>query len=428
MAPTGLPAATKSRTNCTASASSRSASGLATPTRQDESVVFVDRRIGDGDVDVDVSALSRWLNAWAFPASGASSLAVAPASVTAFQGSVCSTCSMPSLATRKAMVYPLRSCAIGTQRSFLIDFTCGVPEAGSQKRGRPLRRLGGATPPSGEAAGAGAGAEGGRVTTDLHVESAGDGGPAVVFVHAGIADVRMWDREFAALADRHRVVRYDVRGFGRSPDPTRDYFDHDDLLAVLDDAGLDRAVLVGASNGGRIVLDAAITAPGRVQALVLVGSALPGVPLGADVEADFDAEGEALMAGDVDRAREINLRWWVDGVGRDPSAVDPSVRAMVTGWLDELLPRQAAQMAAARGDAQLVEPPVRDRLANIDVPALVLVGRHDAPGMDVIARHLAAGLPQAHLVEIEGAAHLPNLEQPDRFAGLLGRFLASLEV
>jgi 3-oxoadipate enol-lactonase len=325
------------------------------------------------------------------------------------------------------MVYPLRSCAIGTQRSFLIDFTCGVPEAGSQKRGRPLRRLGGATPPSGEAAGAGAGAEGGRVTTDLHVESAGDGGPAVVLVHAGIADVRMWDREFAALADRHRVVRYDVRGFGRSPDPTRDYFDHDDLLAVLDDAGLDRAVLVGASNGGRIVLDAAITAPGRVQALVLVGSALPGVPLGADVEADFDAEGEALMAGDVDRAREINLRWWVDGVGRDPSAVDPSVRAMVTGWLDELLPRQAAQMAAARGDAQLVEPPVRDRLANIDVPALVLVGRHDAPGMDVIARHLVAGLPQAHLVEIEGAAHLPNLEQPDRFAGLLGRFLASLE-
>ena len=124
--------------------------GVGDATRQDESVVFVDRRIGDGDVDVERLGLSRWLNAWAFPASGASSLAVAPASVTAFQGSVCSTCSMPSFATRKAMVYPLRSCAMGTQRSFVIDFTCGVPEAGSQKRGRPRRRLGGATPPSGE--------------------------------------------------------------------------------------------------------------------------------------------------------------------------------------------------------------------------------------------------------------------------------------
>ena len=115
------------------------------------------------------------------------------------------------------------------------------------------------------------------MTTDLHVESAGDGSPAVVLVHAGIADRRMWDREFAALADRHLVVRYDVRGFGRSPDPTRDYFDHDDLLAVLDDTGIDRAVLVGASNGGRIVLDTAVAAPQRVRAMVLVGSPVPGV-------------------------------------------------------------------------------------------------------------------------------------------------------
>ncbi|HSJ46602.1 MAG TPA: alpha/beta hydrolase [Euzebyales bacterium] len=218
------------------------------------------------------------------------------------------------------------------------------------------------------------------------------------------------------------------QGFGRSPDATRDYFDHDDLLAVLDHAGLERAVLVGASNGGRIVLDTAITAPERVQAMVLVGSAVPGVPLSDDVRADLGAEEEALIAGDIDRAREINLRWWVDGVGRDPSLVDPDVRATVAGWLDELLPRQAEQMRADQGDAQLVEPLVRDRLADIDIPALVLVGRHDAPGKDEQALHLAAGLPQAHLVEIDGAAHLPNLEQPDRFAGLLRGFMASLDV
>lgn len=265
------------------------------------------------------------------------------------------------------------------------------------------------------------------MTTDLYVEAAGTGAPAVVLVHAGIADRRMWDREFAALADRHRVVRYDVRGFGRSPDPTRDYFDHRDLLAVLDDAGIDRAVLVGASNGGRVVLDTAVTAPERVEAMVLVDSALPGTPLGAEVEADLEAEGEALAIGDIDGAREINLRWWVDGVGRARSQVDPAVRATVAGWLDELLPRQAAQMAAAQGGAQLLAPPVRDRLADLDVPTLVLVGRHDAPGMDVIARYLAAELSLARLVEVDGAAHLPNLEQPELFARLLDTFLASLE-
>lgn len=259
----------------------------------------------------------------------------------------------------------------------------------------------------------------------LYTESAGAGDPAVVLVHAGIADRRMWDREFATLARDHHVIRYDVRGFGRSPDPTRDYYDHEDLLAVMDAGQVDRAVLVGASNGGRIVLDTAVTTPARVGGLVLLNTALPGIPLCDEVRADFAEEGEALAGGDIQRAKDINLRWWVDGVDREPSAVDPAVRAAVSGWLDELLPRQAAQAADDVGEAQLVEPLVRDRLADLDVPALVLIGRHDVEGMRTAARHVADNLPHAELVEIAGAAHLPNLEQPARVAERLERFLSS---
>ena len=83
--------------------------------------------------------------------------------------------------------------------------------------------------------------------TDLYVESAGIGEPAVVLVHAGIADRHQWDREFTRFATTNRVVRYDVRGFGASPDPVRNYYDHDDLLGVMDDAGIERAVLVGSA-------------------------------------------------------------------------------------------------------------------------------------------------------------------------------------
>lgn len=262
--------------------------------------------------------------------------------------------------------------------------------------------------------------------SDLHIEVAGMGDPTVVLVHAGIADRRMWDREFVALAERHRIVRYDVRGFGRSPDPVRDYFDHEDLLVVLDDAGIDDAVLVGASNGGRIVLDTAVTTPDRVRAIVLVGGAVPGIDMSEQLEADLAREGDALDRGDIERARAINLSWWVDGVDRSPADVDPDVRAAVSRWLDELLPRQAIQARADAGDAQLLEPLMRDRLDDVSVPTLVIVGRHDDEGMRATARHVAARIPDARLVEIDGAAHLPNLERPERFLEELDSFLASL--
>lgn len=159
--------------------------------------------------------------------------------------------------------------------------------------------------------------------SDLHIEAAGAGEPAIVFVHAGIADSRMWDRQFAAFASSHRVVRYDVRGFGRSPDGADDCYDHEDLLGVMEAWGLDRAVLVGASDGGRIVLDTAVTTPDRVTAMVLAGSALPGMPLAPELAKVFAAEDAALDAGDLARAKAINLRLWVDGEGRDASVVPP---------------------------------------------------------------------------------------------------------
>jgi 3-oxoadipate enol-lactonase len=263
-------------------------------------------------------------------------------------------------------------------------------------------------------------------STDLYVERAGAGEPAVVLVHAGIADLRMWDRQFATLARDHHVVRYDVRGFGRSPDPVGDHFDHEDLLAVMDTSSIERAVLVGASNGGRIVLDTAVTTPGRVAGMVLADAAVPGIPMSDALRADLAHEDEALMAGDIARARAMNLRWFIDGVDRDPATVDPDVRTAVGSWLDELLPRQAVQLLADAGDAQLVEPLMRDRLDNLSMPALVLIGRHDDPGLRAAAHHIADHVPHAELVELDGAAHLPNLECPDRFDELLLGFLAGL--
>jgi len=263
-----------------------------------------------------------------------------------------------------------------------------------------------------------------RDAGDLHVEVRGEGEPTVVLVHAGITDCTLWDREFAALSERGRVVRYDVRGFGRSAEPDGDYFDHDDLLAVMDATGARTAVLVGASNGGRIVLDAALSAPDRVLGLVLVGSALPGTPISPELEALFDAEDAALAAGDIAFAHEINMGLWIDGAGRGPGDVAADVRRRAAAWLAAVLPRQAEQTARQAGDAGLLSPPLRERLGDITVPTLVVVGVHDIPYTRLAAQDLARLIPHSRLTVVDGAAHLVNVEQPDAFERALEGFLS----
>lgn len=261
----------------------------------------------------------------------------------------------------------------------------------------------------------------------LRIDAQGRGDPCVVLLHAGICDRTMWDRQFRVLATGHRVVRYDLRGFGASPDPEADYLDHDDLLEVMDATGIDAAVLVGASNGGRVALDAAVSAPERVRGLVLVGATVPGLPAPADDQRMFDREAAALDAGDVAEARAINLALWVDGVGRAPADVDDGVRARVAAWLDDLLPRQAAQLRPGGGEAQLVHPPLLEGLGTIGVPALIVVGQHDIPDSRLSAQELALRIPRTRLEVVEGAAHLVNLERPDHFDALLTAYLAGID-
>jgi 3-oxoadipate enol-lactonase len=251
----------------------------------------------------------------------------------------------------------------------------------------------------------------------IHHEVRGDG-PAVLLVHAGIADSRMW----AAVADRlvaagHQVVTGDLQGHGRTPLAPGVVSNAGDLLTLLDALGIERAAVVGASFGGRVALELALRAPGRVAALALLGSALDEFDA-SDELAAFEAEEEAaLEAGDVDAAIAATVRTWVTRGGRDS---DPAVVELV-----ETMERDA--IAAQLGvDAELEEhdPPVARRLGEIAAPALVVVGADDLEDFHRIAARLAAELPGASdVVTVAGAAHLPALERPDEVAAALVPFL-----
>ena len=248
----------------------------------------------------------------------------------------------------------------------------------------------------------------------IHVERAGSG-PSVVLVHAGVADGRMWDTQWVDWPATLDVTRLDLRGFGRSGAPEAPFSHAADVLGVLDAAGIERAILVGASFGGRVVLDVAASRPDRVAGLVLACAALPDHEWSAAIQAFGAAEDEALEAGDLDRATEVNVDFWL------PTASD-AVRAAIR----EQQRRAFELQIAADADEELLTDDLSSRLTALDMPALVLVGETDHADFQVIAERLAAALPNARRQTIAGSGHLPSLEQPAAFDAVVLPFIRSL--
>jgi pimeloyl-ACP methyl ester carboxylesterase len=251
------------------------------------------------------------------------------------------------------------------------------------------------------------------------MESAGDGS-AVVFLHAGIADSRMWDAEFDSLQKTHRVVRLDLRGFGRSVHIPGKFSYRGDVLAVLDSLKIDRATVVGCSFGSRVALDFAVAYPERVHRLILVSPSVGDGDQSEEIRAYHEREEAALDRGDLDEAVEVNLRMWVDGPRRAPGDVDAKLRAFVG-----VMQRAALEAPVPEGvSLDRLDPPARDRLADVKARTLVVAGSLDVEHTRSVARRLKTALPDARLEVIEGAAHLPSLEKPGEWSRLLNDFLA----
>jgi 3-oxoadipate enol-lactonase len=260
----------------------------------------------------------------------------------------------------------------------------------------------------------------------LYYEVAGSG-RAIVLVHAGIADHRMWDEQFPHFAERYRVIRYDQRGYGRSSVPASRFAFYDDLFLLLRQLDVAQAVVVGCSLGGATAIDLALSHPEVVEALVLVGSGLGGQewPDPTPVElALFSQLDEAVKAGDFAAANELEVHIWVDGPERSSETVSPEVRARVREMNLPILLHEAENEGEER---RALEPPASERLGEIRVPTLVLIGDQDVSGIQAVAEKLATSIPGAHKVVIPNTAHVPNMEQPEVFNRLVLDFIDSLD-
>ena len=244
----------------------------------------------------------------------------------------------------------------------------------------------------------------------LHVEHAG-AGPDVVLIHAGVADSRMWEPQWAAWQTRFALTRLDLRGFGRSGSPVGSFSHAADVLDVLDTAAIECALVVGASFGGLVALDLAAAHPGRVAGLVLADPPLPGTPWSEEMRGFFAAEGEALEAGELEAATDVNVVFWL------PTATEP-VRAAIR---EQQL--NAFRLQTVEPDDSLLTEDLRGALPTLDVATLVVTGEHDKRDFQAIADHLAETLPDARRMVVAGAGHLPSLERPEDFDAVVLPFL-----
>lgn len=253
------------------------------------------------------------------------------------------------------------------------------------------------------------------MSVDVHHVAEGPAdAPVLVFGNSLGSTLEMWDPQVSRLAERSRVVRYDLRGHGRSPVPPGPYHVDalgEDLVALLDRLGIERASLAGLSLGGLVSMWVAIAAPERVDRLVLCCTSATFAP------PDPWRERAALVrAGGMDAVADVVVgRWFTPGFAAAHTDVVRRMRDMIASTP----PAGYAACCEAVGTADL-----RSSLGVIRAPTLVIGGAEDPAVPRERVEALAHGIPNARL-EFVPAAHLANVEQPERVTDLIAEHLAN---
>jgi pimeloyl-ACP methyl ester carboxylesterase len=248
----------------------------------------------------------------------------------------------------------------------------------------------------------------------------------IVLVHAGIADRRMWQPQWAALSSSRDTIRVDLRGFGDSTTPPAGPLSHvQDVIETMDQLGAAGCHLVGASLGAGVAVEVALMRPELVRSLLLCppgGSLL--AELTPDLQRFIDAEDAALEREDLAAAVEANINAWVVGNGRGEGDVQAGVLAAV-----RTMQRHAFEVTAAWGDVAEgeIDPPAVERLGQLAVPTMVLIGGHDLDTTHDAAARICSGAPAARRVDWPDVAHLPSMERPTEFLALLREWVAGHE-
>jgi pimeloyl-ACP methyl ester carboxylesterase len=250
--------------------------------------------------------------------------------------------------------------------------------------------------------------------TKLFYEMQGEG-PALVLIHGGGYDRRMWDDQFELFSKQFKVIRYDVRGYGKSVMPTRPYSDVEDLYQLLRYLKIEKTHVIGLSMGGRIAIDFTLIYPHMVEKLVAVASGLSGFPYSAEDTVEFMKIVYSIQNDDGTPAGEAWLRSAYNAAAMENPAVAGKLRPIAIensrAWLINIFfPRPPFPLAI-------------QRLGEVRVPTLLIGGDRDVATVTKIMEMLEHNISGSRKIVVPGAGHMVNVEKPLEFNTAVMDFL-----
>ena len=257
--------------------------------------------------------------------------------------------------------------------------------------------------------------------TRLYYEIAGQG-EAIVLIHGFTLDTRMWDDQFYEFTTNYQVLRYDLRGYGKSATPSNEeYMDADDLISLMKHLGIEHAYIIGLSMGGSIAIDFTLAYPKAVDALITVDTTLNGYTWTEEYGDSLRSIGSTCKKEGLQAAKAQ----WLDFEIFCPASENPEVAARLKEIIDDYSGiHWLYDVPVCR--VKSVDPPVSQRLMEIQAPTLVIVGERDSLDFHIIADLLVQDVPQVRKVVIPGVWHMSNMEDPEMFNQEVLTFLESV--
>lgn len=251
--------------------------------------------------------------------------------------------------------------------------------------------------------------------TQLYYEQQGQGHP-LVLIHGGILSSTEWEEQFQPFAAHYQVLRYDVRGFGKSAVREFPYSNSEDLYQLLQFLKIEKTYLVGGSSGGGLAINFTLEHPEMVAALVLVGAAIDGW----QYSPEFIQRGFTILLAAVAEGAETAAELWLKDPYLIPAPENPAARQQfrtlfITDYRGFLAPWYLARP---------LKPPALQRLSEISIPTLIILGQLDIPDVLTMGETLGKQLPAAQTVTIPKAGHLGHMAKPEEFNQLVLDFLS----
>lgn len=254
--------------------------------------------------------------------------------------------------------------------------------------------------------------------TRLYYEVKGNGA-VVVLIHGWTLDTTMWDDQFDAFAKHNKVIRYDLRGYGKSALKTQEPFTHhDDLKALMDHLKIKKAAIIGLSMGGTIAINFTLTYPEYVSALVTVDSSIENCT--SPHMAAFNRSMNPIFSNGKEKGVESARSYWMAMPLFKPAIENPRC----SGKLKEIVERYNGWDFVNEAQVIDLDPIPERRLHEVKVPALVVVGELDDPGFQDIANIISSGIKGSEKVTMKGVGHMSNMEDPVEFNKVVLGFLS----